>query len=138
MPTSRPFNAAAASTAASSLFNAPGDTSNATAASNIIPITAAGRPGASTDVLLSDVLQMISQHIVDADPDPDHVRLSAARIERRLAILSGMPGAEPVLRATCQQLCEQWGALHEQYARKPASTTFITRLISGSRALRAT
>lgn len=108
--------------------------------SNIIPITAAGqgRSAATSELLLSGVLQMISQHIVDADPNPDHVRLSAARIERRLKTLSNLPHMEPVLRATCQQLCEQWGTLTEQTVRKPASTTFITRLISGPRALRAT
>jgi hypothetical protein len=104
--------------------------------SNIIPIIAAG--SANAELLLSGVLQMISQHIVDADPNPDHARLSAARIERRLTTLSNLPDMEPVLRATCQQLCEQWGALSEQHVRKPASSTFITRLISGPRALRTT
>lgn len=108
--------------------------------SNIIPITAAsqGQSADSSELLLSGVLQMISQHIVDADPNPEHVRLSAARIERRLKTLSNLPRMEPVLRATCQQLCEQWGALTEPTVRRPASTAFITRLISGPRALRAT
>ncbi|RXZ33370.1 hypothetical protein D9O50_13530 [Oxalobacteraceae bacterium CAVE-383] len=87
--------------------------------------------------MISAVLQLISRHGTLAAGSEDAVR-SAAAIEQHLKTLAALPDMEPILRATCQQLSEQWGMLLEQQQPKPASSAFITRVISGPRQQRTT
>jgi hypothetical protein len=91
------------------------------------------QPRVAPELLISTVLQLISQYGARADIQGDSAMHSAAMIESHLKTLATLPDMEPILRATCQQLSEQWGMLHEREMPKPASATFITRLISGPR-----
>ena len=77
-------------------------------------------------------MQLISRHGALRMESGDAAR-SAAAIEQHLKTLADLPDMEPILRATCLQLSEQWGMLLEQQRPKPASSAFITRLISGTR-----
>ncbi|MFC5473863.1 hypothetical protein [Paraherbaspirillum soli] len=88
------------------------------------------------ELLVSAVLHLISQYstqTLTAGACPQ----SAATIERHLRTLSEWPELAPVLRATCQQLSEQWSLVVERASPKPKTerSAFITRLISGTRAL---
>lgn len=100
---------------------------------NVVSINAA-KPRVASELLISAVLRLISQY--GTLTDADTATQSAALIERHLKTLAGLPDMEPVLRATCQQLSEQWGMLQEQQIPKPTPSAFITRLISGPRAHR--
>ncbi|HEY4073986.1 MAG TPA: hypothetical protein VGM52_12875 [Herbaspirillum sp.] len=103
---------------------------------NALPMGAA-KSRIASELLISTVLQLISRHgtLAAANTDAETVGRSAATIEHHLKALAHLPDMEPILRATCQQLSEQWGLLHEQQRPKPssASSAFITRLISGPR-----
>lgn len=70
------------------------------------------RPSASQqpELLVSAVLHLMSHY---SARDGSCVRLAAV-IERHLKALAALPGLAPVLRATCQQLCEQWEAVVDQ------------------------
>ncbi|KAF3998236.1 hypothetical protein HAV38_10910 [Glaciimonas immobilis] len=86
------------------------------------------------ELLVSAVLQRISQYNTRSG-DPAHCAQSAATIEYHLHTLSELPTLAPVLRATCQQLSEQWALVAERAApsQPRSASTFIARLISGSR-----
>jgi hypothetical protein len=104
---------------------------------NVLPM-GTGKSRVASELLISTVLQLISRHgaLAAEDADAETVSRSAATIEHHLKALAHLPDMEPILRATCQQLSEQWGMLHEQQLPKSspsASSAFITRLISGPR-----
>jgi hypothetical protein len=101
---------------------------------DVIPLGTA-KSRVASELLISSVLQLISQHGALAAMDTEAAIRSAGIIERHLKTLAELPDMEPILRATCQQLSEQWGMLLEQQRPKPkpTSSAFITRLISGSR-----
>jgi hypothetical protein len=99
---------------------------------NVIPLGTA-KSRVASELLISSVLQLISQHGALAAMDTEASIRSAGTIERHLKTLAELPDMEPILRATCQQLSEQWGMLLEQQRPKPISSAFITRLISGPR-----
>jgi hypothetical protein len=99
---------------------------------NVVSV-APSTPRVASELLISTVLQLISQYGARADMQGDSAMHSAAMIEGHLKTLASLPDMEPILRATCQQLSEQWGMLHERQMPKPASSAFITRLISGPR-----
>ncbi|SFH96412.1 hypothetical protein SAMN04515618_106216 [Collimonas sp. OK307] len=88
------------------------------------------------ELLISAVLHLISQYNMH-NLASDACVQSARTIERHLRTLSDWPGLAPVLRATCQQLSEQWVSMIERALPKQKSerSAFITRLISGTRAL---
>jgi hypothetical protein len=91
------------------------------------------------ELLISAVLHLISQYNMHNLANDACVQ-SARTIERHLRTLSDWPELAPVLRATCQQLSEQWTsvierALPKQKIERSAYSAFVTRLISGTRAL---
>src|SRR6202162_5504142 len=97
---------------------------------NVVPPSTA-KSRVASELLISTVLQLISRHSALAETDAETATRSAATIEHHLKTLAGLPGMEPILRATCQQLSEQWGMMHEQQLPKSTSSALITRLISG-------
>jgi hypothetical protein len=97
---------------------------------NVVPLGTA-KSRVASELLISTVLQLISQHSTLVKADAETAARSAATIEHHLKTLAGLPGMEPILRATCQQLSEQWGMMHEQQLPKPTSSALFTRLISG-------
>jgi hypothetical protein len=119
-----------ANNAVSSAANNTVNTKNHSA--NVIPLGTAKFRVAS-ELLISSVLRLISQHGALAAMDTEAAIRSAETIERHLKTLAELPDMEPILCATCQQLSEQWGMLLEQQRPKSASSVFINRLISGPR-----
>jgi len=97
---------------------------------NVVP-SGTAKSRVASELLISTVLQLISQHSALAETDAETAIRSAATIEHHLKTLAGLPGMEPILRATCQQLSEQWGMMHEHQLPKSTSSALITRLISG-------
>lgn len=79
------------------------------------PTDTATRP----ELLVSAVLHLMSHYNVNAGTGEGCTRLASV-IERHLKALADLPDLAPVLRATCQQLSEQWGGVVEQ-ALRPAS-----------------
>ena len=88
------------------------------------------------ELLISAVLHLISQYNRHHLASGACVQ-SATTIERHLRTLSDWPGLAPVLRATCQQLSDQWTLMIEQALPKPKPerSAFITRLLAGPRAI---
>jgi hypothetical protein len=92
------------------------------------------------ELLISAVLHLISQYNMHNLANDACVQ-SAKTIERHLHTLADWPGLAPVLRATCQQLSEQWTSMIERALprqkteRSALRSAFVTRLISGTRAL---
>jgi hypothetical protein len=87
------------------------------------------------ELLISAVLHLISQYNMH-NLASDACVPSAKTIEQHLRTLSDWPEAAPVLRATCQQLSEQWMLMIERTLpkQKTERSAFITRLVSGARA----
>jgi len=66
--------------------------------------------------LIATVLHLMSHYSTNSVLNREQgvcVKLAAV-IERHLTILSELPGLAPVLRATCNQLSEQWALVVEQ------------------------
>jgi hypothetical protein len=118
---------------------APAATRAANHSANVPPPGAA-KSRIASELLISAVLKLISQHGALNAADTEAVAHSAATIEQHLKTLAALPDMEPILRATCLQLSEQWGMLLEQQRPKPAPSAFpsafMTRLISGPRQTR--
>jgi hypothetical protein len=84
------------------------------------------------ELMLSAVLHLMSHYTANAAGDGGCVKLASV-IERHLKALSSLPGLAPVLRATCQQLSDQWAIVVEQ-ARPPQERAgFLARLIGRPR-----
>ncbi len=84
------------------------------------------------ELMLSAVLHLMSHYTANAADNGGCVKLASV-IERHLKALSALPDLSPVLRATCQQLCEQWGAVVEQARPQQERASFLARLIGRPR-----
>ena len=75
------------------------------------------------EILVSAVLHLMSHYSMHArQPDRQQACQNLAPvIELHLNVLSGLPELTPVLRATCQQLAEQWSAVVQR--PQPAART---------------
>jgi hypothetical protein len=47
--------------------------------------------------------------------------------------LAELPNLAPVLRATCQQLSEQWATVVERTMPPPEKFNFFSRMVAGAR-----
>jgi hypothetical protein len=69
-----------------------------------------------------------------APAQPGITGLSGASvIERHLKALADLPDLAPVLRATCQQLSEQWAQIVEKAMPQPERFRLLSRLVGGTR-----
>jgi hypothetical protein len=84
-------------------------------------------------VMLASVLHLMSHYTARDEKDKPCVRLASV-IERHLCALSRLPDLDPVLRATCEQLCERWAALVDEAMPRPVKRNFIERIMRSSRA----
>jgi len=84
------------------------------------------------ELMLSAVLHLMSHYTANAAGNGGCIKLASV-IERHLKALSDLPGLAPVLRATCQQLCEQWAAVVEQSRPTQERAGFLARLIGRPR-----
>ena len=92
------------------------------------PIAAPAQP----ELLVSAVLHLMSHYTANNQESSSCIKLASV-IERHLKALADLPELAPVLRATCQQLSEQWAAVVERTMPQPEKFKLFARLMSGPR-----
>lgn len=80
------------------------------------------------EVLVSTVLHLMSHYTAAVNEAGACTKLASV-IERHLKALAGLPDLAPVLRATCEQLADQWSDIVERNMQPPARNGFFTRLM---------
>lgn len=85
---------------------------------------------AQPELLVSAVLHLMSHYTANVSESGDCIKLASV-IERHLKALANLPNLAPVLRATCQQLSEQWAAVVVRAMPKPEKFNFFARLVGG-------
>lgn len=92
-----------------------------------------GMASAQPELLVSAVLHLMSQYSANNHGTSACIKLASV-IERHLKALADLPDLAPVLRATCQQLSEQWAQVVER-AMPPPPEKFgiLTRLVANGR-----
>ncbi|WP_229510872.1 MULTISPECIES: hypothetical protein [unclassified Massilia] len=83
-------------------------------------------------VMLASLLHLMSHYTARDDRDKPCVRLASV-IERHLCALARLPDLDPVLRATCEQLCERWAVLVDEGMPQPVKRNFLERIMRPSR-----
>lgn len=86
------------------------------------------------ELLVSAVLHLMSHYTTNSQESSSCLKLASV-IERHLKALADLPDLAPVLRATCQQLSEQWAIVVERTMPKPERIGLFTRLVAGGRAI---
>jgi hypothetical protein len=81
-------------------------------------------------VMLASLLHLMSHYTARGENDRPCVRLASV-IERHLCALARLPGIDPVLRATCEQLGEKWAALVDEGMPRPVKRNFLERILGG-------
>lgn len=87
---------------------------------------------AQPELLVSAVLHLMSHYTANTQESSSCIRLASV-IERHLKALADLPDLAPVLRATCQQLSEQWAMVVEKAMPQPEKFSLFARLIAGGR-----
>jgi hypothetical protein len=84
------------------------------------------------DMLVSSALHLMTHYSAQAAQDGSCVKLASV-IERHLKALAGHGELTPVLRATCEQLSEQWAAVVDKAMPQPARGRLLDRLVGAAR-----
>lgn len=79
------------------------------------------------ELLVSSALHLMSHYSANAGQDGPCLKLASV-IERHLRALAGHADLNPVLRATCQQLSEQWAGVVDQALPQPSRLSLMERL----------
>jgi hypothetical protein len=85
---------------------------------------------AQPELLVSAVLHLMSHYTAHQQESSGCARLASV-IERHLKALADLPDLAPVLRATCQQLSEQWALVVEKAMPQPERFGLLSRLVVG-------
>nr|WP_229451908.1 hypothetical protein [Massilia niastensis] len=72
----------------------------------------------------------MSHYTARGEGEPPCVKLASV-IERHLCALSRLPEIDPVLRATCEQLAEQWAGMVDARL-PPARQPLLARFMKGA------
>jgi hypothetical protein len=88
-------------------------------------------------VMLASLLHLMSHYTARDEKEKPCVRLASV-IERHLCALARLPDLDPVLRATCEQLCERWAGLVDEGMPQPVKRNFIERIMRSSRVVSPT
>lgn len=80
------------------------------------------------ELMISTVLHLMSHYTIALQETGACVKL-ASIIERHLHALAELPSLSPVLRATCEQLSEQWAAIVERTMPITKKSNFFMRLV---------
>ena len=85
-------------------------------------------------VMIASLLHLMSHYTARDENDRPCVRLASV-IERHLCALARLPELDPVLRATCEQLCEKWAGMVDDGMPRPAQAKpgFLERIMRGGR-----
>lgn len=70
-------------------------------------------------LLVASLLHLMSHYSARGDGEQPCVKLASV-IERHLCALARLPNIDPVLRATCEQLSDQWAAVVDAKLPAPA------------------
>jgi hypothetical protein len=96
------------------------------------------------ELLVAALLHLMSQYTVSSaaaadcsQSDGPCVKLASV-IERHLNALARLPDADPVLRATCEQLSVKWAALVDRAMPAPARRPLLARILGQGRPALAT
>ncbi len=84
------------------------------------------------ELLVSSALHLMSHYSASAGQAAPCIKLASV-IERHLRALAAHGDLNPVLRATCQQLSEQWAAVVDKAMPKPARLSLFDRLVPDGR-----
>ena len=85
------------------------------------------------ELLVSSALHLMTHYSAQAGQAGTCVKLASV-IERHLKALASHGELNPVLRATCEQLSEQWAAVVDQSLPQPSRITLLDRIVLGARA----
>ena len=85
---------------------------------------------AHPELLVSAVLHLMSHYTANAGAEGGVCIKLASVIERHLKALASLPTLAPVLRATCQQLSEQWAAVVENAMPRPERPSLLARIMA--------
>lgn len=81
-------------------------------------VPASGTPSTRHALLVAALLHLMS-HYTTRERDEPCVKLASV-IERHLNALARLPDADPLLRATCEQLSSKWASLVDSALPAPA------------------
>jgi hypothetical protein len=84
-------------------------------------------PRAQNAVLVAALLHLMS-HYTTRSRDEPCVKLASV-IERHLNALARLPDADPVLRATCEQLSSKWATLVDSAMPAPPKRPLLARIL---------
>ena len=79
------------------------------------------------DLLISAALHLMSQYKTNTAEEGPCLKLASV-IERHLQALADIPSLPPVLRATCQNLSEQWAEMVDRELPEPVRPSLLSRL----------
>jgi hypothetical protein len=85
------------------------------------------------ELLLSAVLHLMSHYSTNKAETQSCTRLASV-IQRHLQALADANEFAPVLRATCEQLSEQWATVVRRTMPEPRPVNLFARLVAGPRA----
>lgn len=89
--------------------------------------------GTKPELLVSAVLHLMSHYAANTSESGPCLKLGSI-IERHLRALADFPELSPVLRATCQQLSDQWAAVVERARPELPKRGFLHRLVRTAQA----
>lgn len=84
------------------------------------------------ELMISTVLHLMSHYTISVQESGACVKLASV-IERHLQALAELPNLAPVLRATCEQLSEQWATIVERAVPTTKKSNFLMRLVRNER-----
>lgn len=89
-------------------------------------------PRSQDALLVASLLHLMSHYSVRGDGEQPCVKLASV-IERHLCALSRLPHIDPVLRATCEQLSDQWAGVVDARLPppSPARQPLLARFMKG-------
>lgn len=79
--------------------------------------------------LVASLLHLMSHYSVRSENEEPCIKLAVV-IERHLTALSRLPGVDPVLRASCEQLSETWADLVDVRLPVPSKRNIFARLMN--------
>jgi hypothetical protein len=85
------------------------------------------------ELMVAAVLHLMSHYTARSSDSGACVKLASV-IERHFKALAGLPDLAPVLRATCQQLSEQWAGIVERELPRPKKCSILSRIIACAKA----
>ena len=85
------------------------------------------------ELMLSAVLHLMSHYSARSAESGACIKLASV-IERHLKALASLPDLAPVLRATCQQVSEQWAGVVERAMLRVEKSNFLRRILAVARA----